>query len=490
MSSSTAAAVPDDDSPAQESSTVSGRKLSLTQAWSWALTHNATYQAAVSHHAATQTLKTQGLSLLLPHIQAGYSYAQITGHQQFPGLSGGTRRSPLDYDSTTAYIQLRQPILDFGRYYSYRWYVERAERGDVLLRVARSELALKFAKTWIDVLRARTKLQLRQALAESLAQRAEAQKALYAHGAGSVTSVRQTQARLDKARADVISAQAQLRVARQALQAFIGCRCKPSAMVFTSLPALVPAQLNDWLKRARSHNPKILASRAKVDVAKVDVTRSASQYAPNLSLVASWSRADSENLSTLSQRSNTFAIGLQLTVPIFSGGSTSARLAQSQAQAQTVKHRLDVTRQRVLTEVMRYYQQVVDGAERIQALKSAVKASKLELKGTRLGYQYGVNSNLDVLQAQENLFQAHLRLAQSKLTYIQARIALKITAGANPGSVFESIGETFFALQNRAAPPALKTQPSFGELIEEPDSKSTEPVSAQAPNPKGKKTHV
>lgn len=424
------------------------RHLSLAEAWRLALTNDATYQAAISARAATATFRAQGLALLLPQVQAGYSRSRITGLQRQPWLFGEILETPLKYNATTLYAQLQQPLLDAGRFTSYRWARARADEGDADWVAARSDLATRLSEAWFKLLAAQSTLALRRQLADSLADQLKGQEALYEHEEGSIIDAEQTRAHLANARADVISAEADLTVARRGLQAIIGPTDKAIGLpAFTAdveaaapafpLPSLVPARLMGWLDRARANNAQIGADRAKLRVADADVRRAFSRHAPSLNLVATWAKADSENLSTLSQRTNTVMVGLQLDVPIFSGGYDTALHAQTRDQARQAQHTLDATVGKTLVDVARQYHKVTGGAERIRALESAVQSGQLSLLAARKTYEYGVGSNLDLLKTQDNLFQAQAQLTQAELDYLQARIALEVAAGEALGGVFD-----------------------------------------------------
>ncbi|WP_323029571.1 TolC family protein [Castellaniella defragrans] len=463
------------------------RSLTLAQAWPLALARDPAYQAAISARLAFGTFRDQGLALLLPQVQAGYSRSRINGLRRQPWLFGRTIESVLEYDSTSAYVQLQQPLLDAGRYASYRWANARADQGDADWAAARSDLALRLSKAWFQLLAAQSTVALREGLADSLEAQAAGQQALFAHSEGSITDARQIQARLANARADVIGARADLDVAQRALQAIIGVTDRspvlsiaqdrtpadpagrasteapgqtpaeapdlaaaaaaaeapdqtPAAMPVFAPPLLEPARLVDWLDQARARNTQIDADQAKVRVAEADVWRAASRHAPTLNLVAAWAKADSENLSTLSQRTNTYVLGLQLNVPIFSGGYDSALHAQTRDQARQAAHTLDATVERTLVEVTRQYSNVTGGEERIRALESAVRAGRSSLAAARKVYRHGLGSILDLLRKQDYLFQARAQLIQARLDYLQARVALEVAAGRDLAEVFERIG--------------------------------------------------
>ena len=419
------------------------RPLTLDQAWTLALSHDPTWLADTSARLSTDTFRAQGRAALLPQIQAGYTRNSIKGLQRQPGLFNLIRESELQYDSVSTYVQLQQPVFDAGRYFTWRWAQARADQGDAEWQAARQDLAGRLADAWVGVLGARDALRLRQSLADSLAEQAAAQQALFRHDEGSITDAQQTQARLATARADVIAAQADLDVAREALEAIVGVPIgdtpdarQPVAVDEAPPQPLRPAQLVDWLDMARSSNADIAAQRARLRVAEAEVSRAASRHAPTLALIASWAKADSENLSSLSQRTNTYAVGLRLNLPLFSGGYDSALHAQTRAQARQASHTLDATLEDTLAAVMRHYQEVTGGAQRILALESSVESADLSLQAARKTYEYGQGSNLDVLRTQDRWFNVRSQLDQARLDHLRARIALQAAAGIPLETVF------------------------------------------------------
>lgn len=441
-------------------------QLTLAQAWPMALAHDPVWLAATSARQATDTFRTQGLAGLLPQIQAGYSRSRIDGLRRQPWLFGLMRESILEYDSSNAYVQLQQPLFDLGRYHTWRWAEARAVQGDADWLAARQQLAARLSDAWIALLGARDALELRQALADSLSAQLAGQEALFRHNEGNVIDTQQIRSRLETARADAIRAQASLDVAQEALQSMLGVpigrgpgQRLPVTPQFaatssapatasdlttihpTVLPPLQPAQLVDWLDMARARNADIIAQRASLRVAQVDVARAASRHAPTLAFVANWSKADSENLSSLSQRTNTYVVGLQLSVPLFSGGYDTALHAQARAQASQASHELDATQEQTLADVMRHYQGITGGAQRIRALESSAQSAALGLEATRKTHQFGLGSNLDTLRMQDRLFNVRAQLNQARLEYLRARIALLAAAGIPLDEIF--VGQAF-----------------------------------------------
>ena len=422
-----------------------GEVIDLSRAWRSALQYDHTYRAAISERAAAQTERDQGRAALLPQIMAGYSRSNVSGDMIEPNFAGQRIGSDVSYDSTNAYVQLQQPIINLGRYAEYRHGSARADLGDATFAVKQQEAAIRLATAYFNALFAHDKLTLQRSLADSLAGQAKGLEARYQQNEGTLTEVQETQARLAIARADVIDADDELVVATRELQALLGAapvQLKGLDADFPTLP-LQPASLQAWLDRARANNAQVRAARGALTVAEAEVDRAASRYLPTMDLVTSYGKADSENIASLSQRSNTFVIGIQVNIPIFTGGYNTANVARARAERKRAQHELDAALERTQAEVTRQYTQVVGGAERITALQTAVESSTLSLESAQRGFELGATSNLDVLKAQDQLYRAKYELVRTRLEYLLSRLTLASAAGDLRSGEFDQINDTY-----------------------------------------------
>ncbi|MFW7340150.1 TolC family outer membrane protein [Pollutimonas sp. H1-120] len=421
--------------------------VDLSQAWRMALDHDYRYKAAISERLAAQTARRQGRAGLLPQVQAGYIRGRVTGAISQFNFSGRDVSSDISYDSSNAYIQLQQALLDYGRYAGYRRGVAMADEGTATFMVRQQETGSRLAAAYFNVLLANDRRALQRARITALAERLEGLKARYARSAGTTTAVRETAARLAVAKADEIAAHDELVVAARELQSMLGF-----APVYVAGPGddfplrpPQPADLDEWLRRASANNPSAQAAREAVNVAQAELDQAKSEYWPTVSLVASYSNADSENLSVLSQRSNTFMVGIHVAIPIFTGGYTTANVARARETYRQRQHEFDAAREKASADTLRQYTNVVKGVERILALQSAVASSQLSVDAARKAFSYGVGSNLDVLDEQDVLFEARSKLEQARLEYLMAYLQLEHVAGELESSDFDSINDLYLS---------------------------------------------
>jgi len=415
--------------------------LDLAHAWRLTVLHDPNYHAAVSARGAAQTEKRQGRAALLPQVSAGYSRNRITGDQTQYDVLGQGHMFELDYDSTNTYIQLQQPIINYGRYADYRRGVARANLGDAEFRAREQATAQMLSQVYLQALRADTEWQLAEQLAGSLEKQATAQDRLFEANEGDRIDAQETRARLALARSEVIRARDARDVALRELAAMTGGADGPLANLRAQAapPVLYPASLDEWRARVSQANPDVQMARESVRVAEAELQRATGRYLPTLDLVVGYAKADSENLSSLSQRTNTWSAGLHASIPLFSGGYDTANRARASAELEQAREELRAAQEAADAEAVRQYTAVVGGADRIRALRAAVESSEQSLEAAQASYQYGVRSNVDVLRSQDRLYEARLELADARLATLEALTALWAAAGELNENRFQEV---------------------------------------------------
>lgn len=419
--------------------------LNLSRAWRSALEYDHVYRAAVSGQAASETERAQGRAGLLPQVQAGYRRSRVTGSATQLDFLDGQTGSRLDYDSYNAYVQLQQPLLNRGRYADYRRGNARADMGTAVFNVERQETGIRLATAYFNTLLAYDGLALQRSLTTSLRDQLAAIEALYRQHEATRIDVQETAARLAVARADLIDAADQWTMALRELEALLGNLPAHVAALRDDFPLrpLAPATLNEWLDKGRANNAYVQAARLAVRVANTEVDVAASRYLPTTDLVAAYGRSKSEDLSALSQRTNTFSIGIQISIPLFAGGYNKANVARARSDRMRLQHELRATLERTEADVTRQYTNVRAGADHIEALRAAVASGELSLRSARKGFMVGISSNLEVLKVQDRLYQTRYELAKAHLEYLLARLKLAAASGELHSSTFDEINDTY-----------------------------------------------
>lgn len=406
-------------------------RMALDEAWRLVTENSPDYQAALSARAASATELRQGRAGLLPDVQAGHYRGRITGVQRAHGRPPAIRESVLEYDSENTYVQLRQPVLDFNRYAGYRKGAALAAAGEAEFRLVEMELATSLLEAYARAVGAQEALTLQRGLADSLARQAQGLRALFDKNEASRTDAQEVEARLALARADVLASEQALVVALRELAALTGE--EPKGVFTPAEPFVGPleamADAATWVERARAQGPRIMFARQEQRVADAAVSQAASRHAPNLEFVAAWTKADSDNLSTLSQRSDTVSVGLSLNIPIFSGGYDTAAHAQARALLRQSTQQTRAAEEEVMAEVTRQYTRAIGGLERVRALEQAADSALQSLRAALRSHELGIVSNLDALRAQDRHYETRRELMAARLEVLQGYGALRLVSG-------------------------------------------------------------
>lgn len=419
--------------------------LDLSRAWRAALEYDHAYRAAISEQAATQTERAQGRAGLLPQVQAGYQRSRVTGSLTRLDFLDGQSGSRLDYDSYNAYIQLQQSLLSPGRYADYQRGNARADMGAAVFEVKRQDAGMRLAIAYFNTLLAYEGLALQRSLTTSLQSQAAAIESLYRQHEATRIDVQETEARLAVARADLIVAADQSTVALRELETLLSIVPTHLATLGDDfpLPPLRPAKLHEWLDKARSDNADVQAAQLAIRVASTEVDVAASRYMPTTDLVVAYGRSNSEDLSALNQRTNTFSIGIQISIPLFAGGYSKANVARARSERSRLQHELRATLERTDAEVTRQYTNVQAGADHIEALRAAVASGELSLHSAQKGFMVGITGNLEVLKVQDRLYRTRYELAKAQLEYLLARLKLAAAAGDPHSNTFDELNDTY-----------------------------------------------
>ncbi|NYT63472.1 TolC family outer membrane protein [Alcaligenaceae bacterium] len=420
--------------------------LTLSQAWRAALQNDPTYQAAISEREAGQTNRAQGRAGLLPQVSASLGRNKIRGTLEEPALFGGTRSTDLDYTSSTNEIRATQTVFNWSRIAEYRQGHARADYSLAVFDTKAKDTSLRLISRYFQALLSYENVVLTRSKLQANGKQVTVAQRRFDSGEGTITDVRESQSRRDLAQADVIKAEDALVVARRELQEMVGS----SPLQLTTLKPdfqpgpLTPPTQADWQAMAMKHNAEIRAGQEGVRISNQEIDRTFGGHLPSVDLVAARRKVSAESISNRNQDSTTSSFGVQVSLPVFSGGLTSAQVTQARHNRDRTSQELAATRERIAVEVTRQYQGVISGAQRIAALVTAVKSSTEALKAIEMGYQAGTRSIVDILDAEDLLYRAQLDLTQARLQYVLARLTLAGATSSLDASVIDDITLAYF----------------------------------------------
>lgn len=404
--------------------------ITLVEAYTLARDNDPTFQAAFYAHQAGQEFKALGRSNLLPVVTA--SYSRYKNHADIDFDNGLVKRTEQrDYASQTASVQLRQPLINFDGYARYKQGVAQTSLSDQEFAIREQELILRVFNRYAAVLYAEDMLGLAKSKRAAYSAQKQANLFMYENGEGTKTDILESQAKYDLAEADIVEAQNILTDARATLNKVLGKKVdqiQPLIEDFATLP-VDPINLEQWESLALKSNLELAAQRHTLEVAEQEVNRSKAAYMPRLDAVMSWSNNVSDTTNTYNQDATVNSIGLQFTLPIYSGGATPARVSQSKANLLKAKAEFDEKANAVIIELQKQFNLVLDSQLRLTALTTAVNSAQLLVTATHKSIKGGTRTNIDVLNAESQLFEAKGDLLLARYNYLQSYLNLKKVVG-------------------------------------------------------------
>lgn len=404
--------------------------INLVEAYTLARDNDPTFKAAFYAHQAGQEFKALGRSNLLPVITASYSRYKNHADIDFEN-SLVSRTEERDYTSQTASVQLRQPLINFDGYARYKQGVAQTALSDQEFAIREQELILRVFNRYAAVLYAEDMLGLAKTKRAAYAAQKQANLFMFENGEGTKTDILESQAKYDLAEADIVEAQNILNDARASLNKVLGRKVEniqPLIEDFATLP-VEPINLDKWETLALQTNLELAAERHSLEVAEQEVNRSKAAYMPRLDAVMSWNNNVSDTTNTYNQDATVNSIGLQFTLPIYSGGATPARVSQSKANLLKAKAEFDEKANAISIELQKQFNLVLDSKLRLTALTTAVNSAQLLVKATHKSIKGGTRTNIDVLNAESQLFEAKGDLLLARYNYLQSYLNLKKVVG-------------------------------------------------------------
>ncbi len=283
------------------------------------------------------------------------------------------------------------------------------------------------------MLLAQNTVELAAAQLSALGQQLEQAKRNFEVGTATITDTHEAQARSDLTLSQEITARNDLELRRRALEQIIARSAPPIAPLgrqFTlKLPE--PVTMDSWVTLALQTNLQVRIQQSNLTFATQEVDRNRGGHYPTLDAVASASSSGSSATTSTSigADSRSATVGLRLELPIYQGGAVNSRVREAIANEDRVRHELEAARRSAEFSARQAFLGITNGMASVRALEAALVSTQSQLASTRLGQEVGVRTQVDVLNAQQQLFSAQRDLAQSKYTYILSLLRLEAAIG-------------------------------------------------------------
>ena len=383
------------------------------------------YQAARAQYKATIEKLPQARSGYLPQVAGSASIFRNWAERD--GAPDAT------YTTKTYAVTLAQPIFRLQSWIAITQAQQQVIQAEAILAGAQQDLGLRAAQAYFDVLLAQDNVALsetqRSAISEQLAQA----KRNFEVGTATIVDTLEAQARYDQSVAKEISDKNDLEVKRRALQVLLGKLPEGLTPLREPLPLVAPRpdDIEAWVNAAAQTSFTILVARANYDFYREEVARQRAGHLPTLDLSGSLARVTDPTsaLPPASPIANVASIGLTLAVPIYSGGLTQSRVREALALREKAEQDLDNTQRGVAQAVRVNFLNVTSGIAQVRALEQALASTQSQLDSTILGRDVGVRTSVDVLNAQQQVFQTRRDLQQARYNYLLSTLKLKAATG-------------------------------------------------------------
>lgn len=393
--------------------------LSLEEAMAKALRSDPSYLAAEQALVAGREARPKAVSGLLPTITGTATARQVD--------AGGSE--DLDYRSYTASVS--QPIFNLSLLRTAQQGTQKVLSAEATFGKARQDTLLRVASAYFDVLTAQNDLASVQAEKRAIAQQLEQAKRSFEVGTATITDQQEAQARYDLIVASEIRTQNTLNVRRNALSLIIRDQLPAEFKVAPGplrIPEPQPMDALAWVDQARQHGFGVKKAQADRETASLEIGRQHAGHLPSLNLVAA--RSVNRETSASVPKADSSYVGLELSISLETGGGSFANVREAAALKSKADFDVEAAQLEAEQAARSAFLNLLAGLSQVSALEAAERSSQLALESNRLGYEVGVRINIDVLNAQQQLFTAQRDLSKARFDALLASLQLKAAVGA------------------------------------------------------------
>jgi outer membrane protein len=390
----------------------------LLQVYRQALDSDPVLKAATASREAAQETRPQARALLLPSVGATLDQGRTFGIAGAPDNSS--------YNSHVYAIRLQQPVYNRGSQVQQRLAEAVVSQSDIDFHNAQNEVILRVAQGYFGVLAALDNLSFATAEKNAFARQLEQANRRFEVGLATITDVYDAQARFDGAVSQEIEAINTLANARELLRQLTGQDYAQLDALSERMPLTLP-QPNDpeeWVRMAMENNLRLRSAGFGVDQARENIQLQKAGHYPTLNLNAS--RADVDNSITNITSSQ---VGLELTIPLYSGGAVSSRSREAAYNYEASRQSLENLQRDIIRTVRNAYRGQETAISQIKALDQTRISTRSALEANQAGYEVGTRTIVDVLDAERNVFRAERDYAAARYSYIVSFLTLRQAAG-------------------------------------------------------------
>ena len=408
----------------------------LAQIYRLAVDNDPTLLRAAAERNAVQKGVDIAKSGFLPQVNGEAGYSESTSDSpQF--VNNQIQKFAIDSSGWQAGVTLNQSIFDWSVWKNADIAEKQAYQAEISYSNAQQELMLRVVNAYFQALQAKDDLSFAEAEKKAIKRQLEQTKQRFSVGLTAITDVHEAQAQYDSAVAREIQARNAVEIAYESIREITGQYPQTLAALDTetfspSDPA--PEDVMKWVKKAENSNLSLLESMVQVEIAEQQIKLQQAGHYPTVSLSANYSANDIDRTiqgepSPDTGRLDSRSIGLNVSVPIFSGFRTSAEVSQARDNYVASSQQMVQTRRQIEREVRNAYYEVSASIASISAFQQSVVSAESALKATEAGFEVGTRTIVDVLNSTQNLYNAKRNLSEARYGYIRQMLRLEQAAG-------------------------------------------------------------
>jgi outer membrane protein len=404
---------------------------SLVDIYHQAILHDPTLASALSANQAAQEIIEQGKALYRPTVNFNADASAVKTDIRY--LKSNVPPGQSNFETYKAGIDARQPIYRKQNLVQIEQSKTQVSQADKQLHLSQQSLILRTTQAYFEVLIAQDKIDLIIAQKAAILSQLEQAKANFEVGNATITDVNEAQARFDLIAAQEIAAINEYEISKYAVQVITGEKPQKLATVKADIKTNVLDQnIGKWLEVAAQNNLNIQIQQDTVKFSEQEIERERAGHLPTLDAVANLSESYSTGSASVFSSGNdlkTGSIGLQLQIPLYHGGAISSKVRQAALNKQKAQDDVEIARRQTDLETQRAYLNLSTTIAQVAAYEQALVSSQSQVDSTKLGYEVGVRTSVDVLNAEQQLFSAKRDLLQVRYNYLVNIIRLKAVSG-------------------------------------------------------------
>ena len=412
----------------------------LIEIYEKAVNYDALLSASRFKNEATKELVNQGLSLFLPSITASAGYDENDNERKIltPGVSSNELLSgnKADFHSYDYSITITQPLFDYGAFQQYKQIISQTNLSDKQFLQSQQDLIYRVSLVYFETLMARDEIALLQAQKKAVNEQLLDSEARFEAGLLSITDVNEAKTKMALIEAQLIAAMQKLKIKRQQIKTLTGE--EPGTLKGLNVSMnfeQVTSDIDEWVNLGLQNNLELGIAQDQVTIADYEISVRQADHLPTVDAIASrnrnWDKGGFPYGSTENEgiRSYSDVLGIEINIPIFSGGYTSSRVREARLLKNKTEDDAEYIKREVELKIRENFLNVQANFAEIGAYYQALVSAELSLESTQLAFQEGLRNGVEVLVAQQVLFNAKRDLLKSRYNYLIYLISLKQSTG-------------------------------------------------------------